>query len=242
VAKEMKNLVLITSALNTKFGVYTEDQRRQQTLNTIESVRKYIPNAYIVICEMSGVALTDQQVNIFEKNSDQLINFTKDSAVVELYDSTDNWDVVKNVTEVLCFGRALKILKATGVTDNAQRIFKLSGRYVIDERFDFSTYEQYKNKNMIVVGTKKKSQFPKSLTGVDFQYMSRLWSWPAVLNDEIIQVYDSSLAYMYERLAQSGYVDIEHCLYKFLDPNKILETSQLGVTGNIAPNGVAIKD
>ena len=47
---------------------------------------------------------------------------------------------------------------------------------------------------------------------------------------------------MYERLADGGYVDIEHCLYKFLDSEKIIELNAIGVTGNIAPNGHPVQD
>jgi hypothetical protein len=47
---------------------------------------------------------------------------------------------------------------------------------------------------------------------------------------------------MYQRLANNGYADIEHCLYKFLDPAKIINKEPLGIVGNIAPNGVPIKD
>jgi hypothetical protein len=47
---------------------------------------------------------------------------------------------------------------------------------------------------------------------------------------------------MYERLACGGYVDIEHCLYKFLDRRKIFTVGQLGIEGNISPNGKPVRD
>jgi hypothetical protein len=55
-------------------------------------------------------------------------------------------------------------------------------------------------------------------------------------------MYDRGLVYMGERLAQGGYVDIEHMLYKFLDPTKLIEKQILGLEGNIAPNGAAVQD
>ena len=72
--------------------------------------------------------------------------------------------------------------------------------------------------------------------------MSRLWSWPTTLNKEIIQSYGNSLNYMFERITNGGYADIEHCLYQFLDRDKIIEKEPIGVTGNISPNGVLVKD
>jgi hypothetical protein len=72
--------------------------------------------------------------------------------------------------------------------------------------------------------------------------MSRLWSWPTTLTDEIISVYSQGLNFIQERIMAGGYVDIEHVLYKFLDHNKLIELDAVGVQGNIGPNGAAVKD
>jgi hypothetical protein len=60
--------------------------------------------------------------------------------------------------------------------------------------------------------------------------------------EEVISVYDNSLVYMGDRLSAGGYADIEHCLYKFLDKDKIIQKSPLGIFGNIGPNGAAIQE
>ena len=234
--------VLVTSAVNTKFGVYKNDVRLAQTIATIKSVKQQIPNATIFVLEMAGVPLTTEQQDALTAESDHLLNFTADEDVVNLYNSNDNWDIVKNVTEVLCFSKALKTLNSTGQLSQYKRIFKISGRYLLTDDFNLPFYTEYKTQSMIVLGSKKDSQFPFKITETEFQYMSRLWSWPPILTEEIIEAYDNSLKYMSQRLAAGGYVDIEHCLYKFIDSAKIVEKSPLGLIGNIAPNGVAIKD
>jgi hypothetical protein len=238
-----KYAVMITSAINSKFGVYQGDTRLEQTLATVASVRDRIPGAKIFLLEMTGVPLTNNQKASISNAVDHLLDFTGDQNVTGLYNSTDNWDVVKNVTEVMCFGNALKALsRDTGLTTEYDRIFKMSGRYLLDERFDINYYNDYKNKHCIVIGPKKPSQFSYQITQIEAQYMSRLWSWPTQLNEEIIGFYDNALNFMYQRLAEGGYADIEHCLYKFLDPAKIINKEPLGIVGNIAPNGVPIKD
>ena len=183
-----------------------------------------------------------EQRDLLANASDHLIDFTTDTNVVGLFNSTDNWDVVKNVTEVMCFRNALRTLLNTGVASTVDRFFKISGRYLLTNNFDIDYYKDYKVKSCIVVAQRKNSQFPYHLTQVEQQFMSRLWSWPASLTEEIVDVYTNSLNYMYERLNARGYVDIEHCLFKFLDHNKIIEKNPVGIQGNIAPNGVAIND
>jgi len=238
-----KYAVMITSAINSKFGVYQGDTRLEQTLATVASVRSKIPNAKIFLLEMTGVPLTAEQKTSISNVVDHIMDFTSDQAVVGLYNSTNNWDVVKNVTEVMCFGNALKVLNGDPHFEKEyDRVFKISGRYLLDDQFDINFYEEYKNKHSIVIGSKKPSQFPYHITQTEAQYMSRLWSWPTQLTNEVILFYNHALHYMYERLSNDGYIDIEHCLYKFLDPAKIINKSPLGITGNIAPNGSIIKD
>ena len=236
------NGVIITSAINTKFGVYTTEQRMAQTLDTIQSVRKHIPGARIFLLEMAGLPLSEQQRTTLTETVEHVFDYTSDPAVTGLFNSTDNWDVVKNVTEVMCFKSALKTLMDTQVAVEFDRFFKVSGRYTLTDQFDLSFYDQYKNKSCIVVGASKPSQFSLEMTQIERQFMSRLWSWPGQLTAEVVTAYENSLQHMYQRLAARGYADIEHCLYKFLDHDKVIEKDVLGISGNIAPNGAAIND
>ena len=238
----MKYTFLVTSALNTKFGIFDSATRLEQTLNTIKGIRDKAPGARVILLEMSALPLNSDQRATLTEAVDNIVDFTSDEGVKSLYHSTDNWDVVKNVTEVMCFGKALKILKNAGQFDNTQRIFKISGRYQLSDDFKIDYYDQYSVQTNIIVSKSRGSQFDISITHVPRQFMSRLWSWPSALTDEIIEVYDQSLLFMQERILDGGYVDIEHVLYKFLDHNKIIELDTIGIYGNIGPNGQLVKD
>lgn len=239
----IRTVFMITSAINTKFGVYSAQQRLEQTLATIAGVRQHVPDAKIFLLEMAGIPLTAEHATTLSAQVDSLIDFTGDPDVVGLYNSTDNWDVVKNVTEVMCFSKALKRLYRDVIKfENTDRVFKLSGRYQLNKEFDIGWYDNYQRQHLIIMGVSRSSQFPYATTLVERQYMSRLWSWPTKLTDEVIDVYDRGLVYMGERLEQGGYVDIEHMLYKFLDPTKLIEKQIVGLEGNIAPNGAAVRD
>ena len=238
-----KYTFLITSAINTKFGVFETETRLNQTVSTIQSIKQRVPDANIFLLEMSAIPLTEKQSATLEPLVNSIINFNSDPSVVGLYNSTDNWDVVKNVTEVMCFGKALKNLhRSLNQFDKSQRVFKISGRYVLNDNFDINYYNQYSVQNHIVISNQRNSQFDYKLTMISQQFMSRLWSWPVNLMEEVISVYDNSLVYMGDRLSAGGYADIEHCLYKFLDKDKIIQKSPLGIFGNIGPNGAAIQE
>ena len=163
------------------------------------------------------------------------------ASLVDIYNSTDNWDIVKSTTEVMGFSRALEQLLNTGELEGIDRVFKISGRYIISDTFDINQFEQLPGR--IVVAQRRNSQFGPNVTGgISEQYMSRLWSWPTSRLDEVIQVYEDSLVFFAQRLAAGGYVDIEHVLAKFLKPTHVHEIQNLGVEGNIAPNGQPIKN
>jgi len=240
-AQQVRHAFVVTSAINSKFGVFSPAERLTQTLDTIKSIRDRLPTAKIFIMECCGTPLTDDQRLELAKASDVLIDFSTNADVQAMYDS-DNWDVVKNGTEIMCFGNALEMLKEAGEFNNVDRIHKMSGRYILNDMFDADTYEQTEVKTKFVIGPKYKSQFPIEVTTVPLQYMARLWSWPIELLDAAIKVYKDSFIFFAERVSQGGYVDIEHVLYKFLPQEQVHEIQNLGVEGCIAPNGTPIKN
>jgi hypothetical protein len=235
----IKHCFVVTSAVNSKFGIYNAEERLAQTVITLQNIRFRVPDAKIIVMECAGTALTQAQSDTLEQNCDLLLDFSQDPDVLAIYQS-DNWDVVKNSTEIMCFGRALRMCRDDGDFDGYDRIHKMSGRYVLNDDFDLAVYEKHKDR--IVIGPKHQSQFPFQVTGIELQYMARLWSWPASQLDTVIKVYEDSLSYIGERVSQGGYADIEHVLYKFLPVDLVQEIPLLGVEGFIAPNGVPIKN
>ena len=235
----IKHCFIVTSAVNSKFGIYSPKERLAQTVITLQNIKFKVPNAKIIVMECAGTALTETQSDTLENNCDLLLDFSRDPDVLAIYQS-DNWDVVKNSTEIMCFGRALRMCQNDGDFEGFDRIHKMSGRYVLNDDFDLSVYEQYPDQ--IIIGPKHQSQFPFEVTGIELQYMARLWSWPSEQNTRVTQVYEDSLAYIGQRVSQGGYADIEHVLYKFLPVELVKELPLLGVEGFIAPNGVPIKN
>jgi len=231
---------VVTSAINSKFGVYSPAARLQQTLTTLDSIRARAPGSKIIVMECTGTPLTEAQSQLLEENSDLLVDFSTDKDVHDIYNSTDNWDIVKNSTEIMCFGRTLKMCLDDGDFADCDRIHKMSGRYILNEKFDLGVYSDHPDR--IVIGPKNTSQFPFEVTGIELQYMARLWSWPADITERVIQTYTDSLNYMAQRVAHGGYADIEHVLYKFLPADLVTEIAELGVEGSIAPNGAAIRN
>lgn len=237
----MKSLFILTSAINSKFGVYTPEQRLEQTIDSIKSIKQYAPGADVAIVEMTGVSPTAEQLDALKPHVQFIMDYSKDPDVVGIYNSTDNWDIVKNTTEVMVFSKALSTLLGDRQIGKYDRVFKMSGRYQLTANFDYPAYDALKDR--IVVVQRKQSQFPFGVTGgMQFQYMSRLWSWPSDKTDVVIDTYTTGFLAMAERLGDGGYFDIEHMLFKYLPTNLVTELAKVGIAGLLGPNGIQIED
>ena len=131
----MQDCIIVTSVVQTtdkplsyseSRSIYSHQERFEQTLETIESIRKYMPNIHIFLIECSPPSEWMEQL---ATKVDQFIN-------LEFNDIVNN-NPLKGLGEKTLLLHALENLK-----EPYQNIYKMSGRYVLLDTFDFS---QWKN-------------------------------------------------------------------------------------------------
>ena len=238
----MKYGVLLTSAANAKFSVYSPEERVEQTLKTVESVRKYIPNAFICMTDCGIPGIEGELKNKLVDAVDKFIDLSKDPNVNWIAANVSHQDTVKNLTELVVVSKFFKLAKKHKWFDGYDRVFKVSGRYWLTDRFDITRYEQTDAKDKYVVSKKMLSQFTHDYTGQSLQYMLRVYSLDTTLLDDFIMRLDTMSKHMQDRVNNKGYIDIEHLFCKFLPNDLVLEIARTGVAGNIAPNGQFIEN
>jgi hypothetical protein len=239
----MNPLVIVTSAVESRFGIYQPQQRLDMTLATINNLRERMPNVKIAISEVSGAGLAPEYENQLMDACDVFLDFTTNQEVRWIYTNKSwysNWDIVKNLTELTTFPMALEALVGNGELEGVDRVFKMSGRYLLNEKFVPEFYDTAEAQDKIVIGKRYKSQFPYQVTLLHEQYMARLLSWPISQHQDMIAYYNTARDYMKSRLRDGGYADIEHCLFYAFPKDRVLEVEEVGVYGNIAPNGIPI--
>ena len=137
-----KNLIIITSVLNISKNklsyidtrsVFNIEDRFKQTKLTIDSIKKYIPNYFIIFSECSNL---DDYPNIekyIKDNVNIFLNFNDDQHVKKQVDS-----IYKGSGENKIMLKTIEYIKNNNlVFDN---IFKISGRYYLNEKFNFQNY------------------------------------------------------------------------------------------------------
>jgi hypothetical protein len=125
---------------------------------------------------------------------------------------------------------------------SADRIFKLSGRYVVTDKFDYSQWSNAATKGKYVFKQAQASWIPQQDTGVDHLLQTRLWSFTPDLLMDTIKLFGDIINNMFALFNQQKYIDVEHSMAKFLSKDKLVELETVGLKGNIAPNGMMIID
>jgi len=240
--KEKKYGVFITSAINAKFSVYKPEERFQQTLETIKSVRERIPNAVICLTDCGIPGLTDEQIELLTKDVDHFVDFSQDDNVLQIHNNIQVQDIVKNLTEMSVVHSFFTYALEENWFDGCDRIFKVSGRYALTETFNTKDYENDIVGDKYVVSKRMLSQFAHGITGVDQQYMLRVYSCGGNRINEFILLLEDMIDHMQQRVNAGGYIDIEHLWYKFLPREDVVEFNRTGVRGHVAPNGSFIEN
>lgn len=233
------SVFLVSSAIHAKHGVYDTQTRLEQTIETCKSIRNKC-DAEIIILDGGYQDITKEERDILSQYIDKFYTFS-DAENIQQIQQVPNHDIVKNMIEIIMYGSFFDKAMEDGWREKYKRIFKMSGRYTLNDDFNYDKHMQAADK--IIVRGPFTSQFRQETTGgITLQYMSRLWSFDAFLLPYVTDLYTDMFNHMTERLTAKGYIDIEHLLFHHLDPVLIENIGKLGVEGNIAPNGARVSD
>lgn len=135
------NLIIISSVINisTKPFSYTntrsycgKEKRFEDTKKTIESIKEFIKDSKLFFVECSDIPIEYEKYII--ENTDYYINLYNDKKVLSRCDS-----ISKSLGEGTILVEALKYIFENKIEyDN---LFKLSGRYWLNNSFDYSKYD-----------------------------------------------------------------------------------------------------
>ena len=245
----MKNIVLLTSALYTNYGIYKPAERIQQTLDTAKSAKKYIPGAVIILVDNSKVDVQNDTSAEFEELIDLVdyyIDNSDDNDMKYFHANVTNYDIGKNAMEAMGLMKALTYINGDEdmkkeITD-ADRVFKLSGRYQVTDKFDIAKFSNDDTKDKFVFKKAQPSWINPQDTGVNTLLQTRLWSFTPGLLEETMDIYKKIIENMIRMFNENKYIDNEHSMSKYIPMDRLVELDTVGLVGNIAPNGMMIID
>lgn len=216
----MSDIILITSVINTGTmpwsyskdrSVFSLEERFLQTLKTIESIRTYFPSAKIFLVECSD--LKQEFAETIREKVEYFVNVYENQ---EIRDSCIN-------TYKKGYGEGMKTKFAIEFLFQHQipfrRLFKISGRYLLNERFNETlfSYDSFTFKKRI------DKQYPHVLS-----HFTLLYSVPFPL----IQHFYSALCWTIDFYRNNEPIGFEELLPTVCNPKVLLST--LGCTGHCA--------
>ena len=145
---EKQNIVLITSKIivsSNNFtyssirSSYTAEERFIQTIETIESIRKYIPNSYIVLVDNSK--LNQNMKDCLFRLVNNFINETND-ANLNYYTDVCEYKAFADISQQIKF---YDVFLKNFNMENFQNFFKISGRYLLNNNFNYYKFNNNKN-------------------------------------------------------------------------------------------------
>lgn len=244
-----KQTFLITSAIYTNYGIYNTQDRIKQTIATAESIKKYVPESNIILIDNSKIEIQQDTSDEFEQLLDLVdyyIDNSDDADIQYFHANVQNYDIGKNSMEVLGFIKALEWIKLDPelleIINNSSRIFKISGRYELTEKFDINVFDNDATKDHYVFKQSQPSWCDQTVTDVDQLLQTRLWSFTPELLDETVTMFKLIIQNMFDVFNKKQYIDVEHSMYKFIDKSKLLMVESVGLKGHVAPNGMIIID
>jgi len=247
----MKFLFLVGSALKhfqeDKFSAYDEEQRFEQTLETIECIRKKVPESYVVLFECSSKPIDETQKDILKEKSDLFLEFCEEPVLKQIYENLEERPELitygKSLLETRGLLNTLYAIKKHNLFSDSQRVFKLTGRYLLNDDFDIKDYEskflegKYVLKRYEYLPQEAENYDEKELENV-YAYLygakgmmiTGLWSFDRMLFNEIVESLERAFVYMEKMMQYTSGTDVEHSLYRFINKKDIINVPNLGLT------------
>ena len=208
-----ENVFLVTSTIHPAAGplcynptrsIFSDRKRLEQTLRTVGSIRERVSDGFVILLENS--VLSDAEISNLRRQVDWLVSFAGVRPAAALRDGP-----YKGAAEAFM----LLSMKDTVRRFEYRRLFKISGRYWLTERFDAGNFSPSK----------------LSFLARDGTYSSRLYCIPKTLEGLYFRQLKAALP-----LTRRG-VSIEAAILKGLPAAMLDSVAVLGVAGCVAPTG-----
>jgi hypothetical protein len=228
----MKSLFIVTSAIHTSYGKCSAEERIFQTKKTLESINNFAPNSSTVIIDCGEKSVSKDLFNC------DLIDYTKNQKIqfhLQKY-LKNNKDIepdiiIKSMLEIMMIEDYLK----NNFVSFYDRIFKISGRYVLNSKFNYFEHLEAKNKVMILTPHRSQHLYDFNVNVSPLQYMTRLWSFDSILLQKILEVYSKMKDEIIRISESEKQGDIEHLFYKHLNKKYVKHVEIIGIEGYWAP-------
>ena len=224
-----QQLFIVTSALNPNMGIINREDRLQQTIEGLESLRKNCPEAIVILAEGSPEKVEEEKI----KQLEGLVNFVADFSGdkdIKQFASIGRKSEAENVLML----KMMMLLKnepgLMKIMHSVRRIYKLSARTVIHSKFDTIDHDYFgkyvfKKRMPTWMGGEVAETFTDLL-------ITRLFSFCSSLIDDYSIVCRRNIG-----VIRDAGVDTEHAHFFNIESDRLIELDEIHCQGVMASTG-----
>lgn len=224
-----QQLFIVTSALYPRMGVISREDRLQQTIDGLKSLREKCPDAIVILAEGSPDKVEQEKIKELSDYVDMIADFSGDKNISQ-FAKTGRKSEAENVLML----KMMLLLKnepdLMRMKQSVSRIYKLSGRTIINDGFDVHDHNRF-GKYVF------KKRMPTWLQGERAEIftdllITRLFSFCPSLIDDYMIVCQRNIGV----IVDTG-VDTEHAHFFNIDSDYLIELDDIHCQGTMASTG-----
>ena len=222
-----KNLFIITSAIKPSIGVFNFETRFNQTVASVKSVREKVPDAIIVLADVSLQPLTDMERQILSQYCNLHIDLSGEQVTRDL----SQRGMKSQAENVLLFNTLMTIKNNPDISKilySVKSIFKFSARTILEDSFNIHEYDNLFGK--FVFKKRIPTWMGQTQHGADHLLITRMYSF-------CISLLDTYLTVIHNNLRIMDVIDTEHAHFVNIPKNHLIEFDKIHCWGWLAGNG-----
>jgi len=220
---------IVTSALNPNMGVLSREDRLQQTIDGLESLRDRCPDAIILLADGSPEKIEEDKIRSMSHLVNFIADFSNDSDIKQFAANGR-----KSEAENVLMLKTLLLLKQDStmmqLMHSVNRIYKFSARTALNSEFNPNEHDHF-GKYVF------KKRMPTWLSGNAAEFftnllITRLFSFCPSLLDDYMIVCRRNIG-----VIRDAGVDTEHAHFFNIRPEYLVELDKIHCHGVMASTG-----
>lgn len=225
-----KTLFIVTSALNPEMGIINRQDRFNQTLDGLKSIRERMPDAIVLMVDGSPNKIEEEKVKALRDYVNFFADFSHDKDILQ-FSTTGRKSEAENVLlyKTLLLPKQVEGFKE--VIDSVNRIVKLSGRTILTDGFDIAEHNHF-GKYVF------KTRMPTWIADTHKEFatdllITRMYSFCPSLIDDYIRLCGLNVS-----LITQTHIDTEHAHFVNINKDLLVELDTIHCQGIMAGTGL----
>ncbi|MBV4395868.1 hypothetical protein KU392_01195 [Advenella alkanexedens] len=201
---------------------HSAESAYEQLLATVRSINESAKGSLISVIEHGAIALDDTKKIDLLKQIDFLMEYNNNEIIQKTIEQYAERIKSFNLTELTCLIWFLEVAQQHQIFSKVKRLFFIRPGQVFDPAVHALSANKPEAKNKFILPNSYPSPYLSGQTGnICLQFNTDIWSFEPGQIPSLLESLKKMRAFMEQRFNEDGYVDLGHCLYKFINASHI---------------------